>query len=181
MNHLCGGLFLAKRQGFQYFSSSLNESMKNWQNSWFYCKVEPGTRTLPPYSDIRLSHSTGWNPRLTTAEKEQTIPLMQEIVRQKKNGLDAMELIALYVTRRIQPLQARARGMWAYTGTDDDTRYNNTVVLQAEFEQIMKIITGVTHGAQMAGRVRPLDASHPPTLVSFDRPCFLRCFCKLPL
>src|SRR3954469_10476841 len=26
MNHLCGGLFLAKRQGCQYFSSSLPES-----------------------------------------------------------------------------------------------------------------------------------------------------------
>src|SRR4051812_37631295 len=90
---------------------------------------------------------------------------MREIVRLKKNGLHAMDLIALFVTRRIQPLQARARGMWTYSGTNDDTRYNNTVVLQEEFAQIMKIITGVTHCAQMAGRVRPLDAAHLPTLV----------------
>src|SRR3954470_17637749 len=49
MNHLCGGLFLAKRQGCQYFSSNLNESVMNWQNSWFYCKVgsKLGTRMLP--------------------------------------------------------------------------------------------------------------------------------------
>ena len=90
---------------------------------------------------------------------------MREIVRLKKNSLDAMDLIALFVTRRIQPLEARARGMWEYTGTDDDTRYRNSVMSQDEFEQIMKVIASVTHCAQMSGRVRPLDAAHPPTLV----------------
>ena len=80
--------------------------MRNWQNSWFYCKVEegPGIRTLPPYSDVRLTASQGWNPRLSNAEKESVIPLMREIVRLKKNGLDAMDLIAAFVTRRIQLL-----------------------------------------------------------------------------
>src|SRR4051812_28081036 len=72
MNHLCGGLFLAKRQGCQYFTSSIPDSVKNWKNSWFYCKVDttPSTRTFPPYSDIRLSDSRGWNPRLISTEKE---------------------------------------------------------------------------------------------------------------
>src|ERR1041385_5005169 len=42
INHLCGGLFLAKRQGIQYFASSLPDTA-------------PGTRTLPPYSDVRLT------------------------------------------------------------------------------------------------------------------------------
>src|SRR3954469_21548167 len=92
---------------------------------------------------------------------------MREIVRLKKNGLDAMDLIALFVTRRIQPLQARARRMWEYTGIDDNTRYNNSAMSQKEFEQLMKIITSVTHGAQMAGRVRPLDITRPPALVIF--------------
>src|SRR4051812_15146110 len=91
---------------------------------------------------------------------------MREVVRLKKNGLDAMDLIALFVTQRIQPLQARARGMWTYTGSDDDTRYSNAEMLQEEFEHKMKIITSVMHAAQMAVRVRPLDNAHPPSLVS---------------
>src|SRR3954464_5298463 len=164
MNHLCGGLFLAKRQGCQYFPSSIPDSVRNWQNSWFYCKVDttPGTRTLPPYSNVRLSDSQGRNPRLTAVEKEHTLPLMREVVRLKKNDLDAMDLIALFVTRRIQPLQARTRGVWEYTGTNDDTHYSNSVMFQEEFDKIMKIITTVTHCAQMTIRVRPLDAAHPP-------------------
>src|SRR4051812_11561520 len=111
LNHLCGGMFLTKRHDVQYFPSSLPDSVKNWQNSWFYCKVDtaPGTRTLPPYSDIRLSDSRGWNPRLVAAEKQQVLPLMREVINMKKRGLDSMDLIALYVGRRIQPLQARAR------------------------------------------------------------------------
>jgi hypothetical protein len=167
LNHLCGGLFLAKRQSIQYFSSSLPDSVKNWQNSWFYCKVDTtsGVRTLPPYSDVRLSDSRGWNPRLVAAEKQQVLPLMREIVSMKKRGADAMDLIALFISRRIQPLQARARKMWEYSGLEDSARYNNKAMSQKEFEQLMKIITSVTHGAQMHGRVRPLDSTHPPVLV----------------
>ena len=96
----------------------------------------------------------------------------------KKAGLDAMDLIALFVSWRIQPLQARARRMWEYTGIDDDTRYNNTAMSQKEFEQLMKIITSVNHGAQMSGRVRPLDAAHPPTMVicfTFTGLCLFKC------
>ena len=139
--------------------------MRNWQNSWFYCKVDEGTRTLPPYSDVRLTDSQGWNPRLNNAEKESVVPLMREIVRLKKNGLDAMDLISAYVTRRIQPLQARTRGMWTYTGLEDETRYDNSEMTHEEFEHRMKVITSVTCAVQMTGRVRPLDHRHPPTLV----------------
>src|SRR4051812_2829279 len=167
LNHLCGGFFLTKRQGVQYFPSSLPDSVKNWQNSWFYCKVDtaPGARTLPPYSDVRLSDSRGWNPWLVAAEKQQVLPLMREVVSMKKRGMDAMDLIALYISRRIQPLQARARKMWEYSGLEDNARYNNKAMSQKEFKQLMKIITSVTHGAQMHGRVRPLDNNHPPVLV----------------
>src|SRR4051812_41782023 len=167
LNHLCGGMFLTKRHDVQYFPSSLPDSVKNWQDSWFYCKVDtaPGTRTLPPYSDVRLSDSRGWNPRLVAAEKQHVLPLMREVVNMKKRGLDAMDLIVLYIGRRIQPLQARARRMWEYTGLEDNARYNNKAMSQKEFEQLMKIITSVTHGAQMHGRVRPLDSNHPPVLV----------------
>ena len=85
----------------------------------------------------------------------------------KKRGLDAMDLIALFVSRRVQPLQARARRMWEYTGLDDNTRYNNKAMSQKEFDQLMKIITSVTHGVQMHGRVRPLDSNRPPVLVIY--------------
>src|SRR3954471_8224030 len=139
-NHLCRGLFLARKKGTRYFASSLPDSVKNWQNSWFYCKVDtvPGTRTLPPYSDVRLTDSRGWNPRLVASEKHWVLPLMREVVKMKKAGLDAMDLIALFVSRRIQPLQARARRMWEYTGIDDNTRYNSSAMSQKEFEQLMK-------------------------------------------
>src|SRR4051812_43473920 len=98
-------------------------------------------------------------------EKVQVLPLMLVIVRLKKNGLDAMDLIATFVIRIIQRLQARARGMWSYTGLWDDTRYSNAERPVDEFERQMKVITSVTHGLQMAGRVRRLDSQHPTTLV----------------
>ena len=93
---------------------------------------------------------------------------MREIVRLKKNGLDAMDFIATFVTRRIQPLQPRARGMWTYTGLDDETHSSKSEMQTEEFEFRMKIITSVTCAVQMTGRVRPLDSRHPPTLVSTE-------------
>ena len=91
--------------------------------------------------------------------------MMREVVNMKKRGLDAMDLIALFVSRRVQPLQARARRMWEYTGLEDPTRYNNRAMSQKEFDQLMRVITSVTHGAQMHGRVRPLDSNRSPVLV----------------
>lgn len=166
INHLCGGLFIARKQGVQYFASSVPDSVRNWQNSWFYCKVndDPNVRTLPPYSHVRLTSSQGWNPRLTNTEKEGVIPIMREVVRMKKNGLDAMDLIATYVSRRIQPLQARPRGMWTYTGSSDTLRYSNVEMQTEEFETRMKVITSVSVAVQMVGRVRPLDHLRPPPL-----------------
>src|SRR3954468_5058551 len=90
---------------------------------------------------------------------------MREIIRLKNNGLDVMDLIATFVIRRIQPLQARARGMWTYTRLGDDTRYNRSEMPMDEFELQMKMITSVTHGLQSVGRVRPLSSENPPTLV----------------
>src|SRR3954465_15779127 len=55
--------------------------------------------------------------------------------------------------------------MWEYTGLEDNTRYNNNAMSKKEFDQLMRIITSVTHGAQMHGRVRPLDSNRPPVLV----------------
>ena len=83
----------------------------------------------------------------------------------KKRGLDAMDLIALFVSRRVQPLQARVRKMWEYSGLEDPTRYSNKPMNRKEFDVLMKIITSVTHGAQMHGRVRPLDCNRSPVLV----------------
>ena len=78
-----------------------------------------------------------------------------------------MDLIALFVGRRVQPLQARVRKMWEYTGLEDPTRLSSKPMNQKEFDQIMKIITSVTHGAHMHGRVKPLDCNRPPVLVFF--------------
>ena len=117
---------------------------------------------MPPYSDVRLTNSQGWNPRLTNADKEQVLPLMREVIRLKKNGLGAIDLIAAFVIRKIQPLQARARGMWTYSGLQDDIRYSNTKMPLDEFELQMKIITSVTQGLQPTGRVRPLGVDNLP-------------------
>ena len=93
--------------------------------------------------------------------------MMKEIISMKRKGLDAMDLIALFVSQRVQPLQARVRRMWEYSGLEDPTRLSSRPMNQQEFDQIMKIVTSVTHGAQMKGRVRPLDCNCPPTLVFF--------------
>ena len=57
--------------------------------------------------------------------------------------------------------------MWEYTGLQDSTRYNNKAMSQKEFDQLMRVITSVTHGAQMHDRVRPLDSNRPPVLVMY--------------
>jgi hypothetical protein len=60
-----------------------------------------------------------WDTPLTTDELEEMEPMMEKInALQSTIGkeLSGLQLMAIFMRMRIQPLQARARQMWNYAG-----------------------------------------------------------------
>jgi len=48
--------------------------------------------------------------------------LVERVVQLIRDGVTGMDLLEVFLRRRIQPLQARDHPMWMYSGIDDSTR-----------------------------------------------------------
>jgi hypothetical protein len=78
-------------------------------------------------------------------------------------GLDLLEV---FLGRRIHPLQARDHPMWHYSGVDDTTRTHPEDVSEETVAQWLRGITGARDNPQGSKRILPFSAEHPPNVVS---------------
>ncbi|XBH76107.1 hypothetical protein VPH35_102803 [Triticum aestivum] len=71
-----------------------------------------------------------------------------------------MDLLEVFLKRRIQPLQARDHPMWLYSGLEDTTRIHPEEVTDEMLEGWLSSITGNKDNPRGARRVIPLDSSY---------------------
>ena len=45
--------------------------------------------------------------------------LVEQVVQLARQGVTGMDLLEVFLSRRIQPLQARDHSMWMYSGSND--------------------------------------------------------------
>ena len=76
-----------------------------------------------------------------------------------------MDLLEVFLNRRIQPLQARDHPMWMYSGVDDTARVHPEEVAEETVAQSLRSITGNKDNPRGSRRVRPFDADHEPVKV----------------
>jgi hypothetical protein len=84
-------------------------------------------------------------------------------------GLDLLEV---FLSRRIQPLQMRDHPMWLYTGPDDSCRTHPEEVPEDTVAQWLKSITGARDNPRGAKRILPFCAERKPGEV---RHIFVEC------
>ena len=60
--------------------------------------------------------------KVTPTEKAEVKVLVERVVQLVRDGVTGMDLLEVFLRRRIQPLQARDHPMWMYSGIDDSTR-----------------------------------------------------------
>ena len=53
--------------------------------------------------------------KVTPAEKAEVTVLMERVVQLVRDGVTCMDLLEVFLNRRIQPLQARDHPMWLYS------------------------------------------------------------------
>ena len=110
---------------------------------------------------------------------------MNGVVNLVRDGVTGLDLLEVFLGRRIQPLQARDHPMWHYSGADDTTRTHPEEVLETTVAQWLRSITGARDNPRGSRRVVPFSANHQPKLVSLViADCFASCrvkesFCRL--
>ena len=85
-------------------------------------------------------------------------------------GVNNMDLLETFLTRRIQLLQARAHPMWLYEGPNDPTRHTEEL---AKMDMGAKINT-ITYSRdnQRGARLVPTYSKEPPPTIEVK--CFYR-------
>ena len=106
--------------------------------------------------------------RVIPEEKVQVKVLVERVVQLVRDGVTGMDLLEVFLSRRIQPLQARDHPMWMYSGLDDTIRIHPEEVDEATLEGWLSSITGNKDNPRGAKRIPPLDqsASLPVGLLS---------------
>jgi hypothetical protein len=142
VTQLCGGMGIQVRGGRSFPKMSFLDSVKGWQGTWFYYRDIPGANHqsgLPPYSSERVRAS----PTLTV-EKEEKVGvdiLSSALIGVVNAGVNGMDLLETFFSRRIQPLQARAHPTWLYEGPGDSTRVHPEDLTEKEVGTKIKAIT----------------------------------------
>ena len=170
---MCGGLGVQMRSKSAFPAMTLPESVRGWQSTWFYCQDQstPGQSTgLPPFSMSRVNKPSSL--KVVPEEKAQVKMLMERVVQLIRDGVTGMDLLEVFLRRRIQPLQYRGHPMWLYSGTEDTSRVHPEEVDDATLERWMTAITGNKDNPRGARRIPPLDQSYEADKV---RPFFFDC------
>ena len=84
----------------------LPDSVRGWQPTWFYCKDQPmpGQSTgLPPCSMERVRKPSSL--KVVPEEKAQVKVLVERVVQLIHDRVTGMDLLEVFLRRRIQPLQ----------------------------------------------------------------------------
>ena len=76
-----------------------------------------------------------------------------------------MDLLEVFLSRRIQPLQARDHSMWMYSGIEDSTRIHPEDVDEKTVAQWVQGITGNKDNPRGSRRVLPFDTNNQPDQV----------------
>ena len=97
---------------------------------------------------------------MTPEEKAQVKVLVGRVVQLVREGVTGMDLLEVFLWRRIQPLQARDHPMWLYSGLEDTTRIHPEEVTDEMLEGWLSSITGNKDNPRGARRVVPLDSTY---------------------
>jgi hypothetical protein len=106
---------------------------------WFYAKDKPsagqkfGLEEFCPTGVLRSRAS--WAHELTDEEMKITQTLMdkiQQLWAMPEKEVSGLQLIHIFIERRVQPLSARAHCMWDYTGRRDPTRFSPDELKEVE-------------------------------------------------
>ena len=91
--------------------------------------------------------------------------LVEKVVQLINEGVISLDLLEVFLSRRIQPLQARDHPMWLYSRPDDTARVHPEEVPPKTVAMWLKSITGNQDNPRGARRVPPFDQSHAPEQV----------------
>ena len=102
---------------------------------------------------------------MTAAENMETKMLVETVVQPINEGVTGLDLLEVFLSRCIQPLQACDHPMWLYSGSDDTARVHPEEVPPKTVAMWLKSIIGNQDNPRGARRVIPFSNDNQPDKV----------------
>jgi hypothetical protein len=145
-------------------------SVQGWRKKWFYIQDKKGASSdqfgIAPFdAKAKLTKLTSWDSPPTEADINNIQPLLARIQALKsatRGGLSGMQLMAFFLQRRIQPLQARISRLWSYTGSDDPSRVSIQDLEKKDVDKLVRSLTTLTKEKEIPTLTASFfDSCHP--------------------
>jgi hypothetical protein len=165
-----GGVVVSVRAEAHYLEFSMAASVQGWRKKWFYIKDQKFASSdqfgIAPFdANKSLRKLTSWDSPPTEAEIEDIKPLLSHIQSLKSaagGALTGMQLMAFFLRRHIQPLQACASRLWSYSGSEDPSRVSKEDLDKKGLDKRVRALTTLTKENEIpALTAEYLDSTHP--------------------
>jgi Putative gypsy type transposon len=135
-----GGCGIQVRGDTRYFRLKTVDSAQGWRKGWFYASSQQ--EGVANFSTAAFVKTKAWDHQLSSKEMAEAAPLMTRVdgLLDKVTGI---QLIAMFVKRRVWPIRARAHAMWEYEGAGDATRMSPEELSRSEVVAHVRSITNL--------------------------------------
>jgi hypothetical protein len=135
-----------------YLEFSMAASVQGWRKKWFYIKDQKAASSdqfgIAPFdADKSLQKLASWDSPPIETKIEDLKPLLsciQSLKSVARGALTGTQLMAFFLERRIQPLQARASRLWTYSGSEDPSRVSKEDLDKKGLDKRVKALTTLT-------------------------------------
>src|SRR4051812_19017349 len=149
----------------------MKELIQGWKEKWFYLRDRkaPGAESgLPPFFDeLVMTPKKSWRNSLSAEElpvANELYARLQEVKVTDGRIMLGTEIPALFMRRRIQPLQHRSHPMFMYTGSNDSTCISSVAMGEEEIITEVRWLTKLMKDDDIPLDIvfDPYEAANPP-------------------
>jgi hypothetical protein len=153
-----------------YLKFSRAASVQGWKKKLFYIKDQKTASSdkfgIAPFDvNKSLTKLTSWDSPPTEAEIKGIKPLLTRIQSLKSatgGALTGTQLMAFFLQRRIQPLQACVSKLWSYSGSEDPSRVSQEDLEKKGLDKRVRALTTLTKENEIPALTADFfDSTHP--------------------
>ncbi|KAK1681339.1 hypothetical protein QYE76_042187 [Lolium multiflorum] len=163
-----GGVVVCIRSDVDYFDIKFPDSVQGWRKRWLYIQEEQNNSqeyNIAPFDGTaKILRRRSWDAEVTAEEKSATDALMKrihELQNTRGKELSVVQITAHFLRIRVQPLQARKKPLWMYTGEEDVDRLSKDLSLK-DLEKLVQHFTSLSkkHSVPSSCCVTPYNSNH---------------------
>jgi hypothetical protein len=155
---------VGSRQGSPFFKFFGLDSCRAWQETFFYVRNK-GTAdfiNLPAYNPEMLTRTNwGFNPGANHIETNRVVRFLEKLKKETKICSD--DIIRVFISRRVLPLQRRAHKMSQMVSPRDPTKITGLPLSKEDIALKARQICNTDMPLDWEWGFLPLCAKNPPT------------------